>query len=234
MNTIIVLSLLPFALVCANAKEFLNLNFDEGAYPSGPAPDFLQSVEYVLPGWVARMGDHVLTEIVWNNAYPENGLVGVRSAGGLWGPLPEGRYAVRLTAGPEYPSLDPIVSASISQIGSIPSDARSLIFRANLGHGVPTEIRFDGQLLTPFLLGDPQNQPTWGGEWAVDVANYAGREGQLSFTTFAVPGQSFGGMDIDSLRFSSSVVVPEPTAWALLGTGGLAIFLASRRRSIIE
>lgn len=215
---LVLLAFLLNAPGAARAKEFVNLDFDAGGIPSAPF-DFLQNAEFVLPGWTARMGDHVQSQILWNNGFAEYGWVGVHSVGGLWGDLPQGRYSARLTAGPEYPSGGPTVPSSISQLGTIPQHARSLIFRSNLGYGVPTEIRFADQLLTPFLLGDPQHQPNWGGEWAVDVSKIAGREGVLSFTTFPVPNEDFGGMDIDSLRFSSTVTVPEPSAYAFGGIG---------------
>ena len=78
------LCLLPLAPI--NAKDFVNFNFDDGAFPSGPIPDFLQPADLVLPGWTARMGDHVLSEVIWNNALSENGFVGVYSTGGPGGP----------------------------------------------------------------------------------------------------------------------------------------------------
>lgn len=110
------LCLLLATFADADAKDFANLHFDDGGYPSG-VPDYFQPTESVLPGWTARMGEHIQTEIVWNNVLAGNGLIGVSSKGPLWGPLAEGRYALRLTAGPEYPTTGPAVPASISQVG---------------------------------------------------------------------------------------------------------------------
>lgn len=116
------------AIVVSQAKEFVNLNFDAGAPISELPPSFFQQADLILPGWTARMGENVLTKVIYNNVLSEHGSVGVYSAGGLWGPLPEGRYGVGLRGGAEFPSAGPAVSASISQTGMIPVYAQSLLF----------------------------------------------------------------------------------------------------------
>ena len=61
------------------AKDFVNLNFNDGTYPRVVTSDFLQPVGLVLPGWTARMGDHVLSEVLWGTVYGEYGSVSVYS-----------------------------------------------------------------------------------------------------------------------------------------------------------
>lgn len=202
----------------ASAKDFVNLNFDEGSLPAGPAPDFSQPTELILPGWTARLGDHVLSEIKWNSTYTDHGSIALFSLGGSV----QGRYGLLLTGGAEFPSFSPIVSASISQIGMVPADARSLLFRAFGGGGL-TEVRLDGTVLPLIPITSHGADPNYG----VDVSGFAGREVELKLLTYAVQG---GGRStfFDSLTFSSTSV-PEPSTWTLLSTGGLALLWSARR-----
>lgn len=211
---------LPIVTICAHAKEFVNLNFDSGAFPPGPTPDFLQPVDLMLPGWTARMGEHVLTEVLWNNVYAANGSVSVYSAGASV----QGRYAVFLVGGAEYPSTGPLVSASISQVGAIPMGAQSLLFRA-IGAGSPTEVRLDGASVPLVPVGGQGAQQNYG----VNISAYGGREVELSFVNYIDPRTGSGGAFLDSLSFSSTFV-PEPSTWILLGSGSLVLMYAARRR----
>ncbi|MFO1460006.1 MAG: PEP-CTERM sorting domain-containing protein [Verrucomicrobiota bacterium] len=210
-------------IAVASAKDFENLNFDEGRIPS--SPESFQPVGLVLPGWTARMGGHKLTEVYVGYLFAHNGSVTV-SPQYNQPPTFEGRYGIILQGGAEYPSTSPMVDASISQLGLIPWGTQSLLFRANFGS--PTEVRINGEAIPFVAVENLPNTALYG----VDVSRFAGQEVDLSFVNFAL-SVGPGGAAIDSLRFSSSITVPEPSTWALLGTGSLALLWGARRRDTL-
>lgn len=127
----------------------------------------------------------------------------------------EGRYGALLAGGAEYPSLAPVLSASISQVGLIPGNAHSLLFRGVISS--PTEVRIAGQVV-PYEFLEVIEQDLGGigtvstTLWGVDVSQWAGQEVELSFINYARPDGA-GFFAFDSLRFSDQVIIPEPATW---------------------
>ena len=107
-----------FATLCScilsSAGEFKNLNFDEGGNPLPPF-DQPQSVGLVLPGWTARMGDQVLSQIAWNSEGITYGRVSVTPPASRPNVL-EGRYGMLLQGGPDFSDSSPNLAASVSQL----------------------------------------------------------------------------------------------------------------------
>jgi len=198
------------------AGEFVNLRFDQGEFPTG-VPQWFQPADRMLPGWTARMGDNVVSEVLWNNTLVDYGSVGVRSVGPAWGPMIEGRYGVRLAPGVEYLTTGPIVSSSISQVGMVPVGARSLYLK---GVFADFRISLDGVEVPYYYIMGPSDNPIF----AADVAQFAGREVELRLAAHKRPDDlGGGGATIDSLTFSSSTV-PEPSTWALVMVGVVVLF----------
>lgn len=207
----------------AQAKEFINLGFDDGYRMTGTVFRWDIPAEEALPGWTVKMGDQVLEQVRWNTSYPESGSISIMTP--PW-PGAEGVNAVRLIAGAVYPAREPAVTASISQVGTIPTDANSLLFFGGFSSVSPSEVRIN-EVVVPLVflsgeLGDPYL-------YGVDVRPFAAQEVELSFLNHPVARGS-GGFQIDSLRFSS-VVVPEPETWALLGVGLAVVGYAVRRKN---
>ena len=227
MKTELLAALLLFSCLSQtiSAKEFVNMDFDLGRLPTEPVDQLHQPVDEILPGWTARMGSHVLTEIGYDAQLAHTGYISITPQGAR-PTLVEGRYGLLLQGGAEFPSLSPVVPASISQVGLIPAGTKSLLFRADLLAGSRTEVRLNGEV-SPFYSVEKVPRTTLFG---VDVRAFAGQEVELSFVNYALPTEP-GVFYFDSLSFSSSVTVPEPATWALLGTGSIALVWATRRRT---
>jgi len=211
MNSYYTMFLIACPLVVSGvAKEFANLGFEDGQIPIPPIHP-LQPADLVLPGWTARMGDNVLSEVGFGGNLSEHGNVTVN----FDSPAFEGRFGLHLSGGPELGTAGPKVPASVSQVGLIPANARSLIFDGVISGGSVTEIRLDGTLVPLNLIASSPEKFTY----ALDVSPFAGREVELRLMNYAPPDQLTGGAYIDTLRFSSTVVVPEPASWLLLSLG---------------
>lgn len=209
-------------IAVASAKDFENLNFDEGTLSPGPINDGPQPIGTYLPGWTAHMGPQELTEVYFGYQSSAYGRVAVSPQERR--PFTfEGRYGLLLQGGPEFLSSSPAVPASISQVGLIPAGTKSLLFRSDIAS--PTEVRINGKAISLYAVEKVSFTTIYG----VDVSDFAGQEVDLSFVNYANPAEP-GFAAIDSLQFSSSVTVPEPSTCALLGSGGLALLWAVRRR----
>jgi hypothetical protein len=118
-------------------------------------------------------------------------------------------------------------NTSISQTGTIPSDAESLTFKLwQPGFAKPILVSFAGDTLSPVLLGagtSPSGQAYT--LYGVDVAPFANQTGALEFTAQA---NGFNTALLDDISFSTTVV-PEPSALILTGIAG-ATFACYWRR----
>jgi len=131
---------------------------------------------------------------------------------------------------------DAEVPISIYQTGEVPTTARSIVFT-----GFPQmefsewHISLGGQQLRFQALGEADLFFTGGSvpgvSYGADVSGWAGKTAELRFTAGPVPfGRDVAGALVD-LRFSSTTVpaIPEPSTWALLGTGVAALAWHHRR-----
>jgi hypothetical protein len=116
--------------------------------------------------------------------------------------------------------------ASISQIGDIPSDAKSIEFINFLSS---FELRVNGNLIPlTYEISPGSLYPTGVG----DISGYAGQTVELKFTTIPHTVLPPFGVDhfyygIDSITFSPDSI-PEPSTWALLGLGGTCLLFRWR------
>jgi hypothetical protein len=206
-------------------QAFKNLKFEQ----ANPVID-LGSIYYpygvyaasALPGWTAYVGTTQLTD-VWQNNYTL-GLANVDifgpnypAAGFTFGFAPgiiDGNYSVLLQAGGD-PNNGTLEAASIMQPGFVPPTAQSLEFKAWTTYSGEFSVSFDGNNLSPVVLGSGANYTLYG----VDMSSYAGQIGLLEFSALDTPlGASWLGLD--DIMFSPNAI-PEPSMVALSAMGGL-------------
>ncbi len=111
------------------------------------------------------------------------------------------------------PNNDTFVNASIAQYGTVPLGYQSLQFDAWTTLGTAFSVSFDGNNLSPVVLGGGANYTLYG----VNISSYDGDSGTLEFTSlFNTPGAPWLGLD--DITF---LVTPEPSIVALTAIGGL-------------
>ncbi len=220
-----------FAVLSAHAQTFQDVNF-ESATPSTPVSGPLgpgviyQPVGLALPGWTAYLGDVQQTEVIQNSygsGTAEVDLLGPNYPAAGPGPgTIDGNYSVLLQSGLDSTTGN-LVSASIAQYGMVPLGDPSLQFKAWTTSFTVFSVSFEGNSLSPVVLGSGANYTLYG----VNISSYDGEPGTLEFSAlFHSPGLSQIGLD--DITFSPTVVSPEPSIVALTAIGGL-LFGARKR-----
>jgi hypothetical protein len=161
-----------------------------------------------LPGWTAFSGTNQLSLIPYNTPdYVASPPVGL-----LLGATTIGNFAVLLEPG-----------SSISQTGSVPANAISLLFAVLSPGSSPFTVSLDGQELSYAAIGNAVNSHGFPYTiFGVDISAFAGQVATLTFS-------SRGGI-LDNIQFSPQAV-PEPAESALLAFGALAFSFHRWRKS---
>jgi hypothetical protein len=237
VNKAIVIFLMA-AVVGAAAAPFQNLGFDE-ANTNGVPPNNGGPTSQLLPGW--NLFDVFgAPGLIGYNAHiiGLNQVVLYDSTFSFGAPPPvQGKYALGLWPGEGF--MQDQALYHLSQIGEVPSDARTIHF---INFASPFDLVVNGQEV-PLIYDYPPNYPApifnrYIPVPAVgDISAFAGQTVELEFITSLAPlgpGDPLHG--IDSIFFSPELfpVVPEPSTWALLGLGGTCLFFRWRflRRSV--
>jgi hypothetical protein len=130
----------------------------------------------------------------------------------------EDRFSLGLFGGLDPATAMEFFPWSITQVGTIPSDAKTLRF---LTYAHPLELRVN-DILIPLEFDYsrfPSTDPIMrAGDAFGDIFAFAGQTVELKFTT---PRSALHG--IDSISFSPETI-PEPSSWALLALGGIGLF----------
>jgi hypothetical protein len=207
MKTItMTLAVAAIFMISAQGQGFQNLNFESAqGLPGNPgAYGMPVTVTDAMPGWTAYAGPNTLSSIY----YVSNSFPGVSSLVELEG----GSLALSgnsLTVGLYQGGL-------ISQTGMVPDDAESLEFEA---YGVPGPSGFSvtlgGQTLSYSALSEGPDYIEYGANIPADM------DGQMEALTF-------GGDKVllDDIEFST-MSVPEPSEYVLIGLGALLFGLAT-------
>ncbi|HEV2352724.1 MAG TPA: hypothetical protein VGR89_00640 [Puia sp.] len=191
----------------AAGQSFINLDF-EGAADLPPYSG-LGATTNLLPGWSAFVGAMPASNVLYNafNASPAVELLGSNAL------VPDGNFCVSLAGG-----------GSVSQTGTIPTDAESLLFDALPNNSSqPFFVSLDGQDLSYFALSNSIS--SYGHAYTIYGANisaFAGDEETLAFSVH------IGGGSLDDIQFST-MIVPEPPAISLiLLSSGILIYARYR------
>ncbi len=196
------LTVLSATAICVRAQgTFQNLDF-ESARIVFNNPPFNSNIDETnaLPGWLAFAGTNQLTSIPYG---PGGISTPVRLYSQTNGGSISGFFSVQFGFG-----------GSISQSGTVPADAQSLVFKVHAPVSGPVSVvSLNGQILPYAAISYAPNYIVYG----ANISSFAGQMATLSFTQ----------MDrLDDVEFSP-FVIPEPSAVSFLGLS--AVVFAARR-----
>ena len=215
-----IISLLVCGGLSGQAGAFVNLNFENAKRPpvfvDGPPSNSQVAIADAFPGWSASLGGRPLATVLYNNLTLGSGSVDLFST---LPPRPEygadviaGRHSAGLQNGAGY--------AALAQTGTIPVGSRSLLFDSAGG----VQVALNGSLAPLLELGyTTTGEHTGYVTYSADVSALAGQTVELRFTYPPVGLLA----TFDNIRFSPEalVIVPEPSTLALVGFGGLALWM---------
>jgi hypothetical protein len=206
---------------------FQNLDFESANLSPIPAGQYGGEVpiSLALPGWTGYLGTTQVTQVLQNDLTLGDASIDIFGPYSPAGAILQGQYTVILQPGVEPGSgpLGPQVSASISQTGSVPADALSLEFEAQID--MPFSISLGAQDLSLSVLGTGPNYTLYG---AGIPASDAGQDETLTISALAADNN--GGDSFDAFVFSPAAV-PEPSPMILAGVGSF-LFVLQRRFAV--
>jgi len=185
----------------ARSDPFQNLNFESARTNSlmqspdvsfdhyGPAPD-------LAAGWQIFHGQQLVGTVGfnlsgWGSLSPSISVVSSKPPYPFGEPLNpvEGKYSLsfEVWTSEQY---------TLAQRGDIPSDARFLAFTIRQ---LPFAVSVNGLNLSPPIQNG--GDPPAGRTVLVDIAQFAGQNVELKFTTSSGPFGSYGQHEIDSIQF---------------------------------
>jgi hypothetical protein len=202
-----------------HAQGFVNLDFESAnlsPIPSGQYGGEVSSTD-AIPGWTGFLGTSQVTQVLQNNFTLGNASIDI--LGPDWtGGIIEGQYTLVLQPGVDPFGSGNAVSASVSQVGSVPANAKSIQFKAYVypAFAADFSVSFAGQNLSLLALATGTNYTLYG----ADISSSAGKVGTLTISTVAQP--NIAPYYFDSIVFSPSSV-PEPSSLALGALGALLL-----------
>jgi hypothetical protein len=240
--SILACAALAFAAVTPlYAAPFENLDFEQATLqPVDPGTPYSVYAAPALPGWTATLDTTVQNTVNVNfialDFTAVNLLTPSITVPGWPSPLTgnpiHGNYTVQLSG--VHVNLPGFFStASISQTGDVPADAKSILFsvRAEPSASTAPNVSLDGITIDVFPVSTFKGVTLMAG----DITPFAGTTRDLSFHAAGVHGPDLVSEDVydlDDIAFSplslEALGVPEPASLSLLGVGGL-VWLSGRR-----
>ena len=209
-------------IVGAYGAAFQNLNFESASLVPIPNDTYNRvSFDQAFPGWNGYLGD------IQENRVLTNAIFLCCSGISLWSdgrPLIEGTYAVLLHAERRLDGDMLPADATITQTGLVPSEAQSLLFRAQTFY--PFSVSLGGEPLSLLPVAVGGNYTVFG----ADITAWAGQESELRFT---VPTDgnlmTENVLLLDSIEFSTTPI-PEPSTFALFAVAAAFGWVYWRRK----
>jgi len=211
--------------VSCQGAAFRNLDF-QSPNIRGILADTL-FVKDIIPGWQVSLGDEPQTYMHYNSIsllFPSAQLLGPAV------PKVGDKFIFTIKSGIIFDgSKETMGSAGIYQIGQVPESAKSIHFRALMNRIFDTlHVSMDGQVLQLQRFAEGDAGDFFGYE--ADVSDWAGKTAELRFTVGPGDYPNGAGGPLADIEFSSIPVspIPEPSTWALLATGLVALGWAAR------
>ena len=215
-----VISLILLQRACG--QEFQDLDFESASLSPIPPGQFggEVSITNALPGWTGFLGTFQVSQVLQNNF--TLGLASIDILGPVWsyGGIIEGQYTLILQPG----GNGMYQSASVSQTGLVPADARSLQFKGSLNSSC--SVTLGGRDLSLIPLGASANYTLYG----ADISSFAGQVQTLAITALAAPNTTDY---FDSITFSYSAI-PEPSALSLFAICVLGLYIEPKKPKTVQ
>jgi len=231
--------ILLLVLPAVRGGDFVNLDF-EAANTANVTSSGEGWAHDLAPGWEWNIGGAGYASDSFMSVNPgifggdAGGLAALMTTANVYGFPVVGRYGIYLAGDSNPATLWP---SSIRQTGDVPVGAKSLQFldyywfNSTFAPQALVQVRINGSLLPlhNYLLSvtslqHAPNNSIFIFESTADVSAYAGKNVSLEFTVVN------GDMGLDDIKFST-LPIPEPSTWALLGTGLGSLLWNRRRRS---
>jgi hypothetical protein len=200
---------------------FQNLDFELANVPVVPSNQFggFVSTGDGMPGWNVFLGTSQQTQVLHNNLSFGSAAVAILGPDFL-NYIVEGAYTAALTGGRDPAQPSSPMDASVSQVGVVPSQARSLWLEAGTAGppGGNFVVSLAGTQIAMLPLAVGPNYTLYGG----DITAMAGMTAELKITAPANLLPSLNFVTIDSIQFSAQAV-PEPSVFGLAALGTLLL-----------
>ena len=207
-------------IISARGQGFLNLNFESAQnLPGNPGNGELVSVTNALPDWTAYGGPAISGNALSSIYYVSNSLGNVSGSVELEGGT--------LALSGDF-SVELFMNSAISQTGMVPDNAESLEFEAGgvAAGGTFAASGFSVTLGVDTLLCSAISE---GPDYTVYGANIpSGLDGLSEALIFSCQGGGSGQVQLDDIEFLPTSI-PEPSEWALIGMGAVALLVRRRR-----
>lgn len=195
---------------------FRNLDFEQSQIPQTQPPGQV-AASLALPFWTVYYGSAQQSQVAWNEFSVGSPQVSLYGPGSIMAPM-DGGYSVSI--------FGSVTGASISQVGLVPSNARSVVFKAQIppNEQAGVSISVGGVTLPLFEVFNGPNYILY----EANVTPFAGLQEELRFSA-AWNGVGPSYWNIDDIVFSTAAV-PEPSALSLFMIGPLFIGVVWRWR----
>ncbi len=198
---VVVIACAAWLAPLAGAAPFINLNFEQATVP--PGTQFVTSAALAFPGWTPQINNVPLATVYYNDAGIGEPAVALydEPAEGLGIPLLQGNFYAVVVG-----SIGGGFRGSLSQVGDVPAESRSIRLLAESFRGPPRVYFNDVSIPMVRLAGD--ELIGYPAEFGGDITAFAGTAMvELRLENTVPPHGYIAGFD--AVAFSP-IAIPEP------------------------